>query len=263
MPHSLDDLLAIMARLRDPEHGCPWDVRQDFASLAPYAVEEAYEVVDAIERQDWPGLREELGDLLLQVVFHAQLAGEAGWFDFAEVVDGLAAKLLRRHPHVFAGVRYADADEQARAWAAIKAAERALHGIPEDASALGGIGTGLSPWRRAQALQRKAAAVGFEWKTLEPLWAKLEEERDELREAIETDAGAPRIEEELGDLLFVVANLARLTGVDMERALRGANAKFERRFRHMETQAGRALSELAPAELAALWNAAKQADHPA
>ncbi|HEV2623408.1 MAG TPA: nucleoside triphosphate pyrophosphohydrolase [Frateuria sp.] len=258
--YTLEDLLAIMARLRDPVDGCPWDVRQDFASIAPYTIEEAYEVVDAIDRADFRDLREELGDLLLQVVFHAQLASERGLFDFGDVAHAIADKMRRRHPHVFGEARYADVEEQTRVWEAIKAAERAGRGDANDASALAGISHGLPEWKRAAKLQQRAATVGFEWREPGPMLDKLAEEVDEVRAEFEGGANADRIEDELGDVLFVTANLARHAGVDFSRALRRANAKFERRFRRMEALAamqGRPLAELGLDAQELLWRQAK------
>ncbi|HEX7342011.1 MAG TPA: nucleoside triphosphate pyrophosphohydrolase [Rhodanobacteraceae bacterium] len=257
----LDRLLAIMVRLRDPDGGCPWDVKQDFDSIAPYTLEEAHEVVDAIDRRDFDDLRDELGDLLFQVVFHARMAEEAGHFDFADVATAISDKLVRRHPHVFADVHYADAEAQTRAWDAIKADERRARGA-EDASVLAGIARGLPPWRRAQKLQQRAARTGYEWTTTGPVLDKLAEEVAELR--AECDAIAPvpdRVEDELGDVLFVLVNLARHTKVDFARALRRANAKFESRFRAMERfaeAAGTSLEALSLAQQEALWRRAKQ-----
>ena len=259
--YTLEDLLGIMARLRDPEHGCPWDVQQDFASIAPYTLEEAYEVADAIDRGDFDDLREELGDLLLQVVFHAQMASERGLFDFADVAHAIADKMRRRHPHVFADERYADVEAQTRAWEAIKAAEREGRGEAHDASALAGISRGLPEWKRAAKLQQRAAGVGFEWREAGPMLDKLAEEVDEVRTEFERGADADRLEDELGDVLFVTANLARHAGVDFSRALRRANAKFERRFRAMEALAaaeGRALAERTLEEQEALWQQTKR-----
>lgn len=258
--HSLDDLLAIMARLRDPQRGCPWDRQQDFASIAPCTLEEAYEVVDAIDRADYDDLRDELGDLLLQVVFHAQMAKERGLFEFADVVHAIGAKMLRRHPHVFGSERHEDAATQPRAWDAIKAAERTARGEAPDTSALAGISRGLPEWRRAQKLQQRAAAVGFEWAEAPPILDKLAEEVEELRAEFAAGADPTRLEDELGDVLFVTANLARHAGVDVARAFRRANAKFERRFRRMESlasAAGRPFGELGLAEQEALWRQAK------
>ena len=261
--YTLEDLLGIMARLRDPEHGCPWDVQQDFASVAPYTLEEAYEVADAIDRGDFDDLREELGDLLLQVVFHAQMASERGLFDFADVAHAIADKMRRRHPHVFADEHYADIEAQARAWEAIKAAERAGRGETHDASALAGISRGLPEWKRAAKLQQRAASVGFEWREAGPVLDKLAEEVDEVRAEFERGADVERLEDELGDVLFVTANLARHAGVDFSRALRRANAKFERRFRAMEALAaaeGRPLAERTLEEQEALWQEAKRGE---
>jgi nucleoside triphosphate diphosphatase len=258
--YSLDDLLAIMARLRDPERGCPWDVRQDFSSIAAYTIEEAYEVADAIDRRHWHDLRDELGDLLLQVVFHAQMAQEQGLFDFADVAHAISAKMQRRHPHVFGDVRYADLDEQMRAWEDIKTAERADRGDIADDSALAGISPGLPEWKRALKLQQRAAATGFEWTDPQPVLAKLAEEVDEVRAEFANGADPARLEDEIGDVLFVTVNLARHAGVDFSQALRHANAKFERRFRQMEQMAaaeGAAFGERTLAEQEQLWQRAK------
>ena len=258
--YSLDHLLQIMARLRDPEHGCPWDVQQDFASIAPFTIEEAYEVVDAIDRGDFDDLRDELGDLLLQVVFHARMAEEAGRFDFSDVVDAISDKMRRRHPHVFGEVHHADAAAQTLAWEAIKAAERADKGEPADPSALAGVSSGLPEWKRAAKLQQRAAAVGFSWAGPEPVLAKLAEELDEVRAEFADGADPVRLEDEIGDVLFVTVNLARHAGVDFSRALRHANAKFERRFRQMERLAaaeGGHFAERSLTEQEALWQRAK------
>ena len=236
----IDGLLAIMARLRDPADGCPWDREQSFATIAPYTIEEAYEVADAIDRGDLDDLRDELGDLLLQVVFHARMAQEQGAFDFADVVAAISDKMLRRHPHVFAGAAVEDAAAQTRAWEAHKHAERAAAGV-QDASALAGIARGLPEWQRAVKLQHRAARVGFDWPGPIPVIAKLHEEIEEVRIEFGAVASAPddaaaqdRLEDEIGDLLFVCANLARHAKVDPGTALRRANRKFERRFRLME-----------------------------
>ena len=260
----LDELLAIMARLRDPERGCPWDLQQDFASIAPYTIEEAYEVADAIDRGDFGELREELGDLLLQVVFHARMAEERGLFDFADVVQAISAKMVRRHPHVFGEVKYADLDAQKRAWDELKAAERVAKGEAHDGSALAGISRGLPEWKRATRLQQRAAEVGFDWPDHRPVLDKLAEEIDEVRAEFDAGADPARLEDEIGDVLFVVANLARHAGVDFSRALRHANAKFERRFRRMEQLAAAEGDMLATRDLPAqerLWQRAKQ-DEP-
>jgi ATP diphosphatase len=234
-------LLAIMARLRDPQRGCPWDVQQTFATIAPYTIEEAYEVADAIERGDLDDLRGELGDLLLQVVFHARMASEQGAFDFGDVVQAISDKMERRHPHVFGDASFADADAQGANWEAIKRAERAEQGVA-DASVLAGIARGLPEWQRAVKLQKRAATIGFDWPGPGPVIEKLHEEIEEVRVEFDAfargEAGADeRLEDELGDLLFVAANLARHAKVDPGAALRRANAKFERRFRAMERMA--------------------------
>jgi ATP diphosphatase len=260
-PHVIDELLAIMARLRDPERGCPWDVKQDFASVAPYTLEEAYEVVDAIDRGDHDALRDELGDLLLQVVFHARMAEEAGLFGFDDVVRAIAGKLVRRHPHVFGDVRYADAEEQSRAWEAIKAAERGDRG--GDDSALAGVSHGLPEWRRALKLQQRAARTGFDWPDAGPVLDKLEEELTEVRAEFAGGLDVARIEDEIGDMLFVLVNLTRHAGADFSRALRRANAKFERRFRameHLAHEAGQDFATLSLAEQEALWRQAKSVE---
>ncbi|WP_297920323.1 nucleoside triphosphate pyrophosphohydrolase [Metallibacterium sp.] len=262
--YDTDALLAIMARLRDPQRGCPWDVQQDFDSIARYTLEEAYEVVDAIERRDFDDVCDELGDLLLQVVFHARMAEEAGHFAYADVVQAIADKLVRRHPHVFGDTRYRDAAEQMRAWEAIKAEERRARGDDAPDSVLDGVSRGHSEWQRALKLQELAATVGFDWPGPGPVLDKLDEEMAELRaefsagEAIPTDTA--RIEDELGDMLFVAVNLARHARIDPARALRRANAKFERRFRAMERIAREHGLDMAQLDLAAqdaLWDAVK------
>ena len=244
----IDRLLSIMARLRDPQAGCPWDLEQDFSTIAPYTIEEAYEVADAIDRNDLGGLKDELGDLLLQVVFHAQMAAEQGAFGFDDVVTAIADKMVRRHPHVFADARAADArpadaQEQTATWEQIKRAERAAAGELDD-SALAGISRVLPEWQRALKLQSRAARTGFDWPGHEPVIAKLHEEIEEARAEFDAVAAAPddagaraRLEEEIGDVLFVCANLARHAKVDVGAALRRANLKFERRFRAMEALA--------------------------
>jgi ATP diphosphatase len=262
----IDDLLAIMARLRDPADGCPWDREQTFATIAPYTIEEAYEVADAIDRNDMPGLRDELGDLLLQVVFHARMAQEQGAFGFDDVVDAICDKMIRRHPHVFAGTRLDDAAGQARAWDEHKRAERAASG-DADTSALAGITRGLPEWQRALKLQQRAARVGFDWPDPTPVIAKLHEEIDEVRAEFAAIAQAPgdaaaqsRLEDEIGDLLFVCANLARHARVDPGTALRRANRKFEGRFRAMEALAAADGIALATQPLAVqdrYWDRAK------
>ena len=270
MNHRIGELLEIMARLRRPEDGCPWDVAQTFATIAPYTIEEAYEVADAIDRGDMADLRDELGDLLLQVVFHARMAEEQGAFDFAGVVDAIVEKLVRRHPHVFAGAgREADAEAQLREWEVLKRAEREAAG-QGDGSALAGIARGLPEWQRAIKLQKRAATVGFDWPGPGPVVAKLHEEIEEARAEFAAVAADPgdaaaqdRLEDEIGDLLFVCANLARHARVDPGTALRRANAKFERRFRAMEVLAaadGLALEDLPLDAQEAYWVRAKIAE---
>ncbi len=239
----IDALLAIMAKLRDPDGGCPWDLEQTFATIAPYTIEEAYEVADAIDRGDMADLKDELGDLLLQVVFHARMAQEAGAFDFDDVAAAICDKMLRRHPHVFGDGRADSSGEVRRTWDAIKRAEREAKG-EVDASALAGISRGLPEWQRAVKLQHKAAKVGFDWPGPAPVLDKLREEIDEVRAEFDAVAAAPgdadardRLEDEIGDVLFVCANLARHAKVDVGSALRRANRKFERRFRAMEALA--------------------------
>ena len=262
MTDKVAELLAIMARLRDPEHGCPWDVAQTFDSIAPYTIEEAYETADAIDRKDYAALKDELGDLLLQVVFHARMAEEQGLFDFGGVVGAINAKLVRRHPHVFADAHYADAVEQSRAWDEIKRTERAAKG-GNDGSALAGIARGLPEWQRAVKLQARAARVGFDWPGPAPVMDKVREELDEVAAEFARGPVADnhaRLQEELGDLLFVCANLARHAKVDVGAALRQANHKFERRFRAMEAQADAAGQSMAALDLDAqeqLWQQAK------
>ncbi|MBB5015869.1 nucleoside triphosphate pyrophosphohydrolase [Rehaibacterium terrae] len=258
MSTDIDRLLHIMARLRDPGRGCPWDVKQTFATIAPYTVEEAYEVADAIDRGDFDDLRDELGDLLLQVVFHARMAEEQGRFDFRDVVASICDKMERRHPHVFGDASVEDAEAQTVAWEEHKRRER--EGKGEDRSVLAGIGRGLAEWQRATKLQQRAARVGFDWPGIEPVIAKLHEEIDEVREELEAGADRDRLEDEIGDVLFVCVNLARHARVDFGAALRRANHKFERRFRRMEQLAaadGVDLATLALEQQDAYWDRAK------
>ena len=284
--HDIGKLLDIMATLRNPDGGCPWDLAQDFSTIAPYTIEEAYEVADAIDRGDLTDLKDELGDLLLQVVFHAQMAKERGAFEFGDVVAAICDKMTRRHPHVFdahgcanaAGGRMPgaaaeeaskdDAEAQLQHWEDLKRAERAAKG-DVDTSALAGISRGLPEWQRAVKLQHKAAKVGFDWPGPEPVLEKLHEEIEEVRVEFAAVAASPgdaaardRLEDELGDILFVCANLARHAKVDMGSALRRANLKFERRFRTMEALAA-ADGGLAGQSLEAqdrYWDRAKAAE---
>lgn len=256
-------LLAIMARLRSPVGGCPWDLEQDFNTIAPYTIEEAYEVADAIARNDMADLKAELGDLLFQVVFHSQMAKEAGHFDFADVAKAISDKMLRRHPHVFGEAEERDAASQTQAWEAQKAAERSEKG--NDNSVLADLPLALPALLRALKLTKRAARIGFDWPNALRVLDKFEEEALELREAIAADDAA-NIKEEIGDLLFVCANLARKLDVDPEEALRAANTKFERRFRGVERaleQAGKAPGEATLDEMEALWEAEKTAERQA
>jgi ATP diphosphatase len=259
-PGKIAELLRIMAKLRDPNGGCPWDVQQDFASIAPYTIEEAYEVADAIARGDMHDLKDELGDLLLQVVFHARMAEEAGEFAFDDVVAAICDKMVRRHPHVFAGASVDDAEHQTKLWEETKKRERDAKPGAEDTSALAGIARGLPEWQRAVKLQKRAARVGFDWPNVDPVFEKLHEELDEVREELAKGVGHDALEAEIGDVLFVCANLARHAQVDFGAALRRSNAKFERRFRRMEqltTQRGVALESLDLQQQDALWDQAK------
>ncbi|MDR6673881.1 ATP diphosphatase [Xanthomonas translucens] len=266
--YDLPALLEIMARLRDREHGCPWDLEQDFASIAAYTIEEAYEVADAIDRNDLGELKDELGDLLLQVVFHAQMAREQGAFGFDDVVAAICDKMVRRHPHVFGDSQVADAEQQTLNWEQIKRDERAAAG-KTDGSALAGIARGLPEWQRAVKLQARAARVGFDWPGPDPVLDKLQEELEEVR--VEFARGAvqdnqARLQDEIGDLLFVCANLARHAQVDVGAALRHANQKFERRFRAMERLAqhdGGALDGLSLEQQEAYWQRAKRQERDA
>ncbi|HSP00929.1 MAG TPA: nucleoside triphosphate pyrophosphohydrolase, partial [Thioalkalivibrio sp.] len=257
-------VLAIMARLRDPRDGCPWDLKQTWDSIVPHTLEEAYEVADAIARRDFDGVRDELGDVLLQVIFYARIAEEEGRFDIRDVARGLADKLVRRHPHVFGDARFETEAEQHAAWEAEKARERAERG--EDTATprhLDGVALALPALTRAVKLQKRAARVGFDWDTLEPVLGKVMEEFEEVRAEIQTNAPEERIKDEVGDLLFAVSNLARHLGVDPEAALRGTNAKFEDRFRYMEQALagqGRRLEDADLAELDGLWERAKKGE---
>lgn len=231
----MDRLLAVMAKLRDPKGGCPWDVEQTFATIAPHTIEEAYEVADAIERNDLPALQDELGDLLLQVVFHARIAEEAGHFDFPSVAEAISEKLVRRHPHVFGDAHVESAAAQTIAWEALKAEERgrAKDGVKEPPSALEGVALALPALLRAQKLQKRAARVGFDWPDALPVFDKIAEESEEIKKEI-ISGDVENLESEIGDLLFSCVNLARKLNIDPEGALRRANTKFERRFRRVE-----------------------------
>ncbi|HYG25839.1 MAG TPA: nucleoside triphosphate pyrophosphohydrolase [Caulobacteraceae bacterium] len=257
--HPIFRLLEVMAKLRDPQGGCPWDVEQTYATIAPYTIEEAYEVADAIERGDMGELKEELGDLLLQVVFHAQMAREEGAFDFGQVAEAITGKLIRRHPHVFGEASHRTSDEQTVAWEAIKKEERASkakHGVLDD------VPVGLPALTRAVKLTKRAGRVGFDWPSTREVMDKLAEETRELQ--AEIDAGdTAKAREELGDVLFVLANLARKLDVDPEDALRATNAKFARRFAFIEAELakdGRTPDQSDLAEMDALWDRAKEVE---
>tara|TARA_R110000782_G_scaffold226619_1_gene313425 strand:+ start:1142 stop:1969 length:828 start_codon:yes stop_codon:yes gene_type:complete len=258
-------LIDVMSKLRNPESGCPWDLEQSYSTIAPYTIEEAYEVADAIERGDMTDLKEELGDLLFQVVFHSQMAAEDGAFDIADVTSGIADKMVRRHPHVFESPDARSATEQARAWERIKADERASKANDVNPSALDGVALSLPALLRAEKLQNRAARVGFDWAEAEPIFDKLEEETQEVRDAIQSGI-RDDIEDELGDLLFVAANLSRRLDVDPEQALRRANAKFERRFRAMEAEAtadGVNFADLTLDEQESYWQRVKRGEKTA
>ncbi len=268
----IEQLRDIMRRLRDPESGCPWDVQQSFSSIAPYTLEEAYEVVDAIERNDLSDLQDELGDLLLQVVFHAQMASEQSLFDFDDVVAAIVDKMIRRHPHVFSDTVYANEAELKAAWEASKQAEKKLRlerkygkdqtGTTTRPSILSGMVKNLPALKYADKLQTKAARAGFDWADIDPVWDKLEEEVQEVKEALQQQDD-DAVESEIGDLLFTVVNLARHAGVDAESALRRSSSKFTRRFKEVENlieQDKRRLSELELEEMDQYWEQSKLAE---
>lgn len=263
---NIERLLAIMTRLRDPDGGCPWDVEQTFETIAPYTIEEAYEVADAIQRGDTADLRDELGDLLLQVVFHARIAEEAGLFAFEDVAGAIADKMVRRHPHVFGDETIETEAAQRIAWEDVKAAERAEKAGGDPASVLDNVPLALPALLRAEKLQKRAARVGFDWAEAAPILAKIEEEIAELRHEMEAGSGKARLQDEMGDILFVVVNLARHLRLDPETALRGTNAKFERRFRRIEAlcrESGRDPDAMSLAELDAFWDRAKAEERAA
>ncbi|MBV7256704.1 nucleoside triphosphate pyrophosphohydrolase [Pacificimonas sp. WHA3] len=250
LPREIQRLRAIMASLRDPKTGCPWDIEQDFKSIAPYTIEEAYEVADAIEREDMGELRGELGDLLLQVVYHSQMAEEAGAFDLTEVVRGISDKMVARHPHVFGDADVRTAEAQTSAWEMMKAQERG------DAGALGGVALALPALMRAAKLQKRASRVGFDWPDSEGPKAKISEELQELEAA---EGEAERLHE-AGDLLFSVVNLLRHMNIDPEVALRQANSRFETRFQYVEENSAKPLKDHTITELEDYWQAAKSAE---
>ena len=262
---SFDRLVEIMAQLRDPKTGCPWDIAQNFETIAPYTLEEAYEVIDAIKRKDTRALQDELGDLLLQVVFHSQMASEEKSFDIQDVIDGICEKMIRRHPHVFADEKYDTADEQLEAWEKIKENERTIEKLKKlrkferESSALDGVAIALPALLRAEKLSKRAARVGFDWPNTDLIFDKIEEEIIEIHTAMQSN-NRDEIENEIGDLLFAVANLARKLSVEPETAMRKANDKFERRFRSMENIATKKEREFSKLDLNAqenLWEQVK------
>ncbi len=262
MSKETDRLIQVMARLRDPQSGCPWDIEQSFATIAPYTIEEAYEVADAIEQSDMAALKEELGDLLLQVAYHARMAEEENAFDFEDVARTIADKMIRRHPHVFGSETVADADIQTANWESHKAAERAAkaHADGQETGVLDGVPRALPALMRAEKLTKRAARVGFDWPESAQIFDKIGEEIGEIREVISEGSDHGRLEDEIGDLLFCAANLARHFKVDPETALRGANAKFERRFQAMEAAfrgQDRTIADASLDEMEQCWQAAK------
>ena len=255
---TIDELQNVMARLRDPERGCPWDLEQTFDTIAPHTIEEAHEVADAIARRDDAALVDELGDLLFQVVFYAQIGAESGRFQLADIVRAIVDKMIRRHPHVFGDESVEDAQAQSRAWEALKAAER-----PATPSVMDSLPGGLAPTLKARKLQRRAASVGFDWRSAHAVLPKLREEVEEISLAFRDALGREAVQEELGDLLFTCINLARHLDVDADEALRRSNVKFERRFRWMEeaaTAQGQTLEDSTAAELEHYWERAKASE---
>ncbi len=260
------ELLEIMRRLRAPTGGCPWDLQQTFDTIAPYTIEEAYEVADAIARKDMPVLKDELGDLLFQSVYHAQLASESGVFDFKDVVRAICAKMIHRHPHVFGDVKVDTAADQTSQWEELKALERAAKSPDRPASALDGLPSGLPALKQAEKFQKRAARVGFDWPEAKQVLDKIEEELGEVKAAMTEGAPVAKIADEIGDLLFAVVNLARKTGVDPGMALRGTTLKFERRFRRIEellAAEGRSPGQASLEDMEALWVQAKTEERTA
>lgn len=252
----IEKLTEIMSRLREPNSGCPWDLKQTYKSIVPYTIEEVYEVVDAIEREDYSDLRDELGDLLFQVVFYAQLASEDGYFDLGGVVDGICDKLTRRHPHVFSGQKIKNEHQIKQAWENFKHAERVEKTGSSQASLLDDIPNILPELKRAQKIQKRVAKQGFDWPDVSQVWEKLDEESEEIKQAVSSGIQSD-IEDEIGDLLFVCVNLARHYQVDADTALRKANQKFERRFRGVELLAQKPISSYSIDELEAFWQKSK------
>jgi ATP diphosphatase len=271
-PSAIQKLIWVMARLRDPEGGCPWDLEQSFETIAPYTIEEAYEVADAIQTGDRTKIREELGDLLFQVVYYAQMGGEEGAFDFDAIAEAEAEKMIRRHPHVFGDENIKDSDDQTRAWEAHKAAERSLdpkgggNTAPDGpSSALDGVARALPALVRADKLTKRAARVGFDWESAADVFAKIDEELHEAEHEVKAGADPVRMADEVGDLLFAVANLARKLGLEPESCLRGTNDKFTRRFHFIEARLaadGKTPEDVTLAEMDALWTEAKAEEDP-
>ena len=260
----INDLLAVMSRLRDPKTGCPWDVEQTFETIAPYTIEEAYEVREAISNNDYDNLKDELGDLLLQIVFHSKIAEESKLFCFEDVVQNICTKMIERHPHVFADAKIETVNEQLESWEDIKAKEREnrSESQSEPLSALGGVSVAYPALLRAEKLQKRAARVGFDWKKIEPVLNKLDEEVSELNEVLNGNCDKLRLEEELGDILFTCVNIARHINVDPETALHKANKKFIQRFQHVETLLKEEINKKPEnadlADLEERWTRAKQ-----
>lgn len=255
--NAMQDLLAIMQRLRDPERGCPWDIKQTWQTILPYTLEEVYELADAIDNNDVRGVCDELGDVLLQIVFLAQIASEQGLFNFSDVARGIGDKMLRRHPHVFGEAVFANETEQKQAWETIKQAEREQR---NESSFFAGIANAMPALRRAQKIQKRAAKVGFDWENWQQVVPKIHEELDEVAQAVANQESFQRIEEEVGDVLLATSNFARMLGVDAENALRLSNNKFERRFERVEQllkQQGLNLEQASLAQMDEAWSAAK------
>lgn len=259
MSDGLERLLEVMRRLRDPESGCPWDIEQTFSTIAPYTIEEAYEVADAIGREDWQDLKGELGDLLLQVVYYTQMGSEQGLFDFDDVASAIASKMIERHPHVFGGDAIEDAASQSVAWEDTKARERRAKAEArgEASSLLDNVPLNLPALTRALKLQKRMSRVGFDWSKPEPARAKIEEELAEFQAAVDNEETDERLADEMGDILFTVANYARLMNIDPEAALRRCNAKVTRRFQAVERMAGDKLPAMSLEDMDQLWNLAK------
>ncbi len=256
----VEPLLEVLRRLRDPSSGCPWDLEQDFASIAPHTIEEAYEVADVIERRAWDELPDELGDLLFQIAFYSQMAEERDWFSFSDIIKAIVDKMIRRHPHVFADAKVTSAEAQTVAWEALKRTEA---GRSDKDSLMDSVPRGLAVLKRAHKLQRRAAQVGFDWPNAAAVLPKVHEELQELEQAVEAQAGTELVVEELGDLLFTCVNLARHLDIDADSALRHANLKFDARFRAMEllaVEAGVRLEDCSAEELERFWQQVKQND---